>query len=335
MRCMLLWAFAVACAAASQRALPTSTQTRQPDASSDVDATPLTVPEAGTTTSSALRCDPPRVRDTVTLECTSHTPCPAGQDLVSGSCVPSCWPGRPTRDSKGACGCPPGTTDVQGAEFGGCLKPGDLDFSSMCKQPHMHLDASIAPVCKCDAPYVETYVGIGLLQCVRSCKAPLVYDQRSDSCRTCPSEDRVGLVCLPKCPAPSKRVNGDCSCPDAMFMDQGHCVHCTADRAYDAATGNCNCAAGTKDWGYEGCIAVCPGGHHRMHKRCDPDCAAPLLSDAKSGTCVTCDPAAGGFVYVEHGRRVCVVCSFDEELANGECTCRPGFRVANGHCVNP
>jgi hypothetical protein len=121
-----------------------------------------------------------------------------------------------------------------------------------------------------------------------------------------------------------------------MFMDGGRCVHCTADRAWDSGTNMCNCPAGTEDWGYEGCLPPCAAGQHRFHKRCDADCSAPLANDAATGACRACDASQNAFAYVVHGRQTCVACSFDEVLdAHGACACRPGFREANGHCVNP
>ena len=288
--------------------------------------------------SSAINCDPPHVRDTVTLECTNHTPCGADQDLVSGSCVPSCPQARPMRDAAGQCACPPGTTLVTGAELGGCVRPGELDFSSMCKRPHQHFDGSIVPRCVCDPGHVSNHDPAGEA-CIRDCKSPLAYDPVTDRCQTCAGDqDALRGVCVPKCPTPSRREpsTGECTCRDGAFLDHGQCVHCLAPRVYDAAAKQCNCPPGTEDWGYEGCFAACPAGQHRMGPRCDADCTRPLVNDVRTGACRSCDASAGAFLHVTHGRQTCVACSFDEVLdAQGACTCRPGFRSANGHCVNP
>ena len=126
-------------------------------------------------------------------------------------------------------------------------------------------------------------------------------------------------------------------CSGGMFIDDGKCVHCTVGRVFDPATSNCNCPAGTEDWGYiEGCLATCPAGQHRLHERCVPDCSPGASNDEKTGACGACDASANAFVFAVHGHDVCVRCSFDEVLAKtGECECRAGFRRANGHCVNP
>jgi hypothetical protein len=290
----------------------------------------------------AMRCDPPRVRDTVTLECTDHAACATGEDLVAGACVPSCGAPFTARNDKNECTCPPGLVDVRGAEFGGCVKPGELDFSKMCKAAHQHFDGSIVPRCKCDVGYVESFSGgLGLMTaCVKPCKAPLPYDPMTDRCHACGADqDAVRGVCVAKCPPGSRRDSstGQCECALGMFIDHGQCVHCMPGRVFDPATGNCNCAAGTEDWGYvENCLATCPAGQHRLHARCIPDCAANESNDEKTGACGACDGSANAFVFQVHGRAVCIHCSFDEVLdKDGACACRPGFRRANGHCVNP
>jgi len=291
----------------------------------------------------SINCDPPRVRDTVTLACTDHAPCASGEDLVAGSCVPSCGPPFIARNDKNECTCAPGLVPVSGAEFGGCVKPGELDFSKMCKAAHQHFDGSLGPMCKCDTGYVPhasgANLGIGGLDaCVRPCKAPLAYDVVTDRCRTCaPDRDTAFGLCVDKCPAGTKRVSGECMCSGGMFMDKGKCVHCPAGRVFDPATSNCNCPPDTEDWGYvENCLATCPAGQHRLHDRCLPDCAPNESNDEKTGACGACDASANAFVFQVHAHPVCVRCSFDEVLdKDGACTCRPGFRRANGHCVNP
>jgi hypothetical protein len=331
-------ACACACAAAPVAPKPVAQQQTSVDEEASVDASAGDVIDASATT---LSCDPPRVRDSVTLACTDHAPCPAGRDLASGACVESCPPGFPTRRDDGGCTCPLGLTLVQGAELGGCIKPGDLDFSKMCKEPHQHFDGSIVPMCKCDAGYVESFAGgAGLtIACVRPCKAPLAYDVETDRCRTCPADQPAKRgVCSAKCPPSSRRdASGECVCPDNMMILDGKCAHCTAGRVYDPKTFACNCPTGTEDWGYtEGCLAACPTGQHRLHAQCIPDCAPPQSNDAKTGACGACDASQNAFVFQEHGRPTCIRCSFDEVLAKtGECECRPGFRRANNHCVSP
>jgi len=308
------------------------------DASSDATAKTSAPP--------AMNCDPPRVRDTVTLACTDHAPCATGEDLVSGACVPSCGPPFTTRDDKGGCTCAPGLVDVRGGEFGGCVKPHELDFSKMCKARHQHFEGALGPTCKCDAGYVPHASGAnlglgGLDECVRPCNAPLAYDSVTDRCSTCaPDREKVGEVCVDKCPPDTRRdaSSGECVCVvRGMFLYDGKCAYCTGSRVFDPATRNCECPAGTEDWGYtDGCLATCPAGKHRLHQRCVADCSGGESNDDKTGACGPCDPSRNAFVTTLHGHTICTRCSFDEVLGkNGECECRPGFRQANNHCVHP
>jgi hypothetical protein len=328
----------VACAAAPAAPKPVTHETVDAAAIEEASVVDASVIEAST--SQAMHCDPPHVRDSVTLECTDHAPCAADEDLVSGTCMPTCGAPFGYRDAQNGCTCAPGLTRVSGAEFGGCVKPGDLDFSKMCTRPHQHFDGSIVPTCKCDAGYVEhSSGGLGMLNaCIRACKAPLAYDSASDRCTTCAPRDVVFGVCTDKCPSGSKREpsSGECFCSGGMFLDHGKCVHCMPDRVWDGATNLCNCPAGTEDWGYEGCFAACPSGEHHLHQRCVADCSGAEANDDKTGACAPCDPSQNAFATTTHGHATCTRCSFDEVLGKtGECECRPTFRRANGHCVNP